>query len=138
MPLKLFRRNQEPEPVRPGSQPLARGTDGVASPIGDPTAILSTALADAKDEAARWKRHADTYADESDTATEAFNAKVQEMETLTAAIARVRAIKKSPSRARYNAFNAQDDGWDQALDAVHAALDGSSTPVTAEREARSA
>lgn len=74
------RRNQEPEPVRPGSQPLARGTDGVASPIGDPTAILSTALADAKDEAARWKRHADTYADERDTAVKAFNAKVSELD----------------------------------------------------------
>lgn len=41
-----------------------------------------------------------------------------------AAVERVRAIKKSPSRSPYNTHtNAQDDGWDQALEAVHAALD---------------
>ncbi|MCL6733320.1 hypothetical protein [Streptomyces neyagawaensis] len=39
------------------------------------------------------------------------------------AIARVRLIKKAPSRSPYNLHaNAQDDGWDQALDAVHGAL----------------
>jgi hypothetical protein len=39
------------------------------------------------------------------------------------AIARVRLIKKAPGRSPFNlAANAQDDGWDQALDAVHAAL----------------
>ncbi|MBD9703403.1 hypothetical protein IHE56_15195 [Streptomyces sp. ID01-12c] len=39
------------------------------------------------------------------------------------AIARVRLIRKTPSRSPFNlAANAQDDGWDQALDAVHAAL----------------
>ncbi len=81
MPLKLFRRNQEPEPVRPQFQPLARGTNGDSTPIGDPVTILSTALAEVKDEAARWKRHADTFAEERDTAVEAFNAKVQEAQT---------------------------------------------------------
>jgi hypothetical protein len=41
------------------------------------------------------------------------------------AIARVRLIKKAPGRSPFNlAANAQDDGWDQALDAVHAALGG--------------
>ncbi|MDX3507438.1 hypothetical protein PV755_00625 [Streptomyces caniscabiei] len=39
------------------------------------------------------------------------------------AIARVRLIRKAPSRSPFNLVaNAQDDGWDQALDAVHAAL----------------
>lgn len=39
------------------------------------------------------------------------------------AIARVRLIKKAPGRSPSNLqANAQDDGWDQALDAVHAAL----------------
>ncbi|MBE4790988.1 hypothetical protein [Streptomyces caniscabiei] len=39
------------------------------------------------------------------------------------AIARVRLIRKAPSRSPFNLHaNAQDDGWDQALDAVHAAL----------------
>lgn len=39
------------------------------------------------------------------------------------AIARVRLIKKAPSRSAFNRqANAVDDGWDQALDAVHAAL----------------
>ncbi|WP_405960582.1 hypothetical protein OG235_24620 [Streptomyces sp. NBC_00024] len=39
------------------------------------------------------------------------------------AIARVRLIKKAPSRSAFNLqANAVDDGWDQALDAVHAAL----------------
>lgn len=46
-------------------------------------------------------------------------------EAAEAAIERVRAIKKSPSRSPYNTYtNAQDDGWDQALDDVLAALDG--------------
>jgi hypothetical protein len=61
MPRIFRRRNQEPEPVRPGSQALARGTSGDASPAGDPVAVLSAALAEAKAEAARWKRHADSY-----------------------------------------------------------------------------
>lgn len=39
------------------------------------------------------------------------------------AIARVRLIKKAPSRSPFNLqANAVDDGWDQALDAVHTAL----------------
>jgi hypothetical protein len=39
------------------------------------------------------------------------------------AIARVRLIKKAPGRSPFNlAANAQDDGWDQALEAVRAAL----------------
>ncbi|MEV1079909.1 hypothetical protein AB0I98_16930 [Streptomyces sp. NPDC050211] len=61
MPLKLFRRNQEPEPVRPGSQGLARGSSGNAAPIEDPLTVLSAELSRAQEEAARWKRHADTY-----------------------------------------------------------------------------
>lgn len=68
MPLKLFRRNQEPEPVRPGSRPLARGKYGVlgaiagaAPPALDPLPPLVRDLQAAQDEAARWKRHADTY-----------------------------------------------------------------------------
>lgn len=44
---------------------------------------------------------------------------------LKAAIERVREVKKSPKRSPHNTYaNAQDDGWDQALDAVRAALDG--------------
>lgn len=44
-------------------------------------------------------------------------------ERAEAAIARVRLIKKAPGRSPYNTHsNAQDDGWDQALDAVHEAL----------------
>ncbi|MFD9444977.1 hypothetical protein [Streptomyces sp. NPDC060001] len=40
------------------------------------------------------------------------------------AIERVRAVRKSPARSPFNTrTNAEDDGWDQALDAVHAALD---------------
>ena len=47
------------------------------------------------------------------------------------AIARVRLIKKAPNRSPLNPqANAQDDGWDQALDAVHTAL---GTPTTAEQ-----
>lgn len=39
------------------------------------------------------------------------------------AIARVRLIKKAPGRSPFNPqANAQDDGWDQAIGAVHAAL----------------
>jgi hypothetical protein len=55
-----------------------------------------------------------------------------ELEQAQAAIARVRTIKKSPGRSRSNLHaNAQDDGWDQALDAVHAALDDPLTPAAA-------
>ncbi|RMB80124.1 hypothetical protein [Streptomyces shenzhenensis] len=54
------RRNQEPEPVRSRFQGLARGAEGVA-PIGDPVTILTNALTEAQEEAARWKRHADAY-----------------------------------------------------------------------------
>lgn len=61
MTFKLFRRNQEPEPVRPRIPALARGTSGDASPIGDPVTVLSDDLATAKAEAARWKRHAASY-----------------------------------------------------------------------------
>jgi hypothetical protein len=44
---------------------------------------------------------------------------------LTDAIARVRAIKKSPSvRSSSSYVRAQDSGWDEALTEVHAALDG--------------
>ena len=124
MAFKLFHRNQEPEPVRP-----------TVTRVSDAEIIkgLAAELRTSQECAARWKRHADTYADERDTAVQAFNARVVEAQDLAAAVARVRAIKRSPSRSPYNAFtNAQDDGWDQALDAVHAALDGASTPVTCE------
>lgn len=47
------------------------------------------------------------------------------------AIDRVRAIPKAPARSDSNAHaNAQDDGWDQALDAVHAALRGPAVDPT--------
>lgn len=74
---RWLRRNQEPEPVRPT---LARLSSADAAPIGDPVAILSQALTDAQEEAARWKRHSDTFAEERDTAVKAFNAKVLEAE----------------------------------------------------------
>jgi hypothetical protein len=49
-----------------------------------------------------------------------------------AAIDRIRAIKKAPDRSPFNTHsNAQDDGWDQALDEVRAALDA---PVTEDAE----
>ncbi|MFD3614455.1 hypothetical protein ACFWWT_04230 [Streptomyces sp. NPDC058676] len=86
MPLKLFRRNQEPEPVRPG---LARvlssdsTSSGMSVPIPNPLSQLADALQDTKDEAARWKRHSDTFADERDTAVQAFDAKVLEVKDRT-------------------------------------------------------
>lgn len=44
--------------------------------------------------------------------------------TAEAAIRRVRTIKKAPGRSPDNLYtNAQDDGWDQALDEVRDALD---------------
>ena len=47
------------------------------------------------------------------------------------AIDRVRAVPKSSTRSDFNAHaNAQDDGWDQALDAVHAALRGPAADPT--------
>ncbi|MER6191797.1 hypothetical protein [Streptomyces cyaneofuscatus] len=47
------------------------------------------------------------------------------LEKITAALDRVRAIKLSPPRSEFNArTNAQDEGWDQALAAVRAALIG--------------
>ncbi|MFD5266728.1 hypothetical protein [Streptomyces sp. NPDC058335] len=107
------RKNQDPEPVLPA---VTRGKDTDAETTERLAADLQTALADA----ARWKRHADSYAREAGEAK--------------AALARVRLVKRSPSRSPYNAFaNAQDDGWDQALDAVHAALEAPErcTPRTA-------
>jgi hypothetical protein len=48
-----------------------------------------------------------------------------QLEEATAAIERVRAIKPSPPRSEANArTNAQDEGWDQALLTVRAALIG--------------
>lgn len=42
-----------------------------------------------------------------------------------AALDRVSAIAKAPARSDFNRYaNAQDDGWDQALDSVRAAVDG--------------
>ena len=50
-------------------------------------------------------------------------------EQLAATIERVRAIKKAPSRSPYNTLaNAQDNGWDAALSAVHEALDADPEP----------
>lgn len=47
----------------------------------------------------------------------------EELRRAEMAIARVRLVKKAPSRSPHNLHaNAQDDGWDQALDAVHNAL----------------
>lgn len=68
------RKNHAPEPVLPT---LAR------VPSTDPLTVLARDLQAAKDEAARWKRHADTYAEERDTAVKAFNSKVQEAEDRT-------------------------------------------------------
>lgn len=114
-------RNQEPEPVRtrfarlfrrrPTPAETSRATLMTADPAGAFVAGLRQAqnLAAARADAERWKQHADSYA--------------REAEEAKAALARVRAVKKSPSRSPYNSFtNAQDEGWDQALDAVHAAL----------------
>ena len=86
-------RNQEPEPVRswfarlfrrPTRAIVMRHLDAVAAdPAPDRilrlTQDLNTALADA----ARWKRHSDTFDTERDTAVEAFNAKVLELEDRT-------------------------------------------------------
>ena len=72
---RWLRRNQEPEPVRPT---LARLSSAPTTPNGDPLTVLAQALTDAQEEAARWKRHADTFDDERDTAVTAFNAKVLE------------------------------------------------------------
>jgi len=72
------RRNQEPEPVLPPVQRFTRVPNGETAPVDDPLTVLARDLRDAKEEAARWKRHADTFAEEKDTATAAFNAKVLE------------------------------------------------------------
>ncbi|MGW4728889.1 hypothetical protein ACWEQC_06860 [Streptomyces shenzhenensis] len=72
------RRNQEPEPVRPQFQGLARGTSGDASSIGDPVGILSTALTEAQEEAARWKRHADSYEQDRERALAALTDRIRE------------------------------------------------------------
>ena len=86
-------RNQEPEPVRPWFARLfrlptrstvARHLDVLAAePAPDRilrlTQDLTTALADA----ARWKRHADSYDSERGLAVQAFEAKIEEVETLT-------------------------------------------------------
>ncbi|MBP5930164.1 hypothetical protein F3K39_19035 [Streptomyces sp. LBUM 1479] len=74
MPLKLFRRNQEPEPVRawfarlfhrptPAVDELTRKPVRVRIPAleSDPVARLVRDLQAARDEAARWKRYAETY-----------------------------------------------------------------------------
>ncbi|MFI9824451.1 hypothetical protein ACIHFC_28965 [Streptomyces sp. NPDC052013] len=80
MPLNPFRRNQEPEPVRPT---LARLPSTDTTPLGDPVAILSQALTEAQEEAARWKQHADSYATALSTVTADLNAKVLEVEDRT-------------------------------------------------------
>ncbi|MCL6734412.1 hypothetical protein [Streptomyces neyagawaensis] len=69
MPRIFRRRNQEPEPVRPGSQPLTRGINGEA-PAPDPLPLLVRDLQAARDEATRWKRHADSYDTERTEATQ--------------------------------------------------------------------
>jgi hypothetical protein len=69
MPRIFRRRNQEPEPVRPGSQLLTRGINGEA-PALDPLPSLDSDLQAARDEATRWKRHADSYDTERTEATQ--------------------------------------------------------------------
>ncbi|ELP64164.1 hypothetical protein PV735_05435 [Streptomyces turgidiscabies] len=84
-----------------------------------------------EDEARTLRHHVETEMREADTARAVaagnlrhVKALVPELEQAQAAIGRVRAIKKAPSRSAHNTLaNAQDEGWDQALDAVHAALD---------------
>ncbi|WP_199808816.1 MULTISPECIES: hypothetical protein [Streptomyces] len=80
---RWLRRNQEPEPVRPQFPRHARGTDGDVTPIGDPVAILSRALTDAQEEAARWKRHADTYDTERAEATALSHQYCDDVERIT-------------------------------------------------------
>lgn len=82
MPRNPFRRNQEPEPVRPGSQRLARGTSGDTASIGDPVAILSASLTASQEEAARWKQHADSYASLADSVTKEHNTLALDAEQL--------------------------------------------------------
>ncbi|MEU0199162.1 MULTISPECIES: hypothetical protein [unclassified Streptomyces] len=67
------RKNRNPEPVRPAPARLSSADD---APIGDPVALLSRAVTEAQEEAARWKRHAATYANDLDLAVQGFNAKV--------------------------------------------------------------
>ncbi|MFE2045708.1 hypothetical protein ACFXAZ_33295 [Streptomyces sp. NPDC059477] len=71
----LRRRNPRPAPVRPA---YARAMEAAA--LVDRQALE---LAAAREEAARWKRHSETHADERDTAVRAFNSKVLEAEDRT-------------------------------------------------------
>lgn len=83
MPLWRRRRNQSPAPVTPRIPGFTRGTSGEpTSPqlAHDPVPNLVRDLHDAQDEAARWKRHADSYEDEATTATKAFLAKVDALQ----------------------------------------------------------
>jgi len=72
MPFKCFRRNQEPEPVHPRVQRPARGSDGAdgASPIPDPVLVLTRDLQVALADAAQWKRHANSYAQQRERAVD--------------------------------------------------------------------
>lgn len=121
MPFKRFRRNQEPEPVRPQFLAPARGTSGDASPIGDPVTILSQALLDsqqaltaAKAEATRWKGHADSFAkdlrealgdlvDCSHDLDGAYRERAQLLSWITALHPATSVITQSP--------DVDEDGW---------------------------
>ncbi|AMW11641.1 hypothetical protein A4E84_20370 [Streptomyces qaidamensis] len=81
MPFKLLRRNQEPEPVRPWFARLYPGrptaamhpSAGRAVAEGFAAGIRQTEeLRLAREEAARWRRHADSYDQERARAVEAL------------------------------------------------------------------
>lgn len=79
-------RNQEPEPVRTWFARLFRRPTPVMTPPrteGERILRLTQDLTTALGDAARWKRHADTFDAERDTAVKAFNAKVLELEDRT-------------------------------------------------------
>ncbi|KOG84466.1 hypothetical protein ACIQJW_26740 [Streptomyces californicus] len=76
-------------------------------------------------EAADWKATAAVYSGLHRTAENELKQAHAELAEATAAIERVRAIRPSPPRSEFNArTNAQDEGWDQALATVRAALLG--------------
>ncbi|MFG3090650.1 hypothetical protein ACGGAI_23800 [Streptomyces antibioticus] len=80
-PFRRNRRNQEPQPVRPESRGPARGTGDAAPPLRDDTvAVLARELEQARTEAARWKRHADSYDEERALAVAAYEEGRREVE----------------------------------------------------------
>ncbi|MGW5408984.1 hypothetical protein [Streptomyces spiralis] len=82
MPLWRRRRTQSPQPVTAGDPPPARGPSGATAPRpaapDDLPERLARDLRTAQEDTARWKRHADSYADEKDLAVKAFEAKAGE------------------------------------------------------------